>query len=73
MWHEQPGAQDTTLTALKCDIAGCKQNLLGVDRKAITMRARVGGWGIFEGTTLGGKPLVSHVCPTHRGQRARRS
>lgn len=50
---------------LACSTKGCPGLLLGhgLDQAQLTVRANAKGWHLYEGQTLGGGLLISHLCP----------
>lgn len=54
--------------ALRCDEKDCKSQLTAVTRPALIDRARAGHWAVFDGLTIGGGELSTHLCPQHSGR-----
>lgn len=50
---------------LACSTKGCPAIVLnhGQGEQKITDQAVAKGWHLFDGTTVGGSPLISHLCP----------
>jgi predicted RNA-binding Zn-ribbon protein involved in translation (DUF1610 family) len=51
---------------MRCDT--CRELVDSGDNRVMTIaRARARGWGVFDGRTIGGSAMVSHICPQCRG------
>lgn len=53
-----------TMAGLICDVESCSSELVVTGNlNEILNAARAGGWHLFDGTTIGGKDLIAHICP----------
>lgn len=55
----------TSAGDLACSTKGCLSLLLGhgLDQQQLSARASIKGWHLYEGKTVGGGLLISHLCP----------